>query len=67
MPLSVYIASDINLSRFMTSPRELKYTIGGNRYRTRVEGAAIVGPRAQYLPIISFTGVCTYHIYISSY
>ncbi|KAE8158337.1 hypothetical protein BDV40DRAFT_291863 [Aspergillus tamarii] len=42
--------------QFMTSPRELKYTIGGNRYRTRVEGAAIVGPRAQYLPIISFTG-----------
>ncbi|KAE8134962.1 hypothetical protein BDV38DRAFT_273173 [Aspergillus pseudotamarii] len=41
---------------FMASPRELKYTIGGNRYRTRVEGAAIVEPRAQYLPIISFTG-----------
>ncbi|KAE8357535.1 hypothetical protein BDV27DRAFT_170446 [Aspergillus caelatus] len=42
--------------QFMSSPRGLKYTIGGNRYRTRVEGAAIVGPRTQYLPIISFTG-----------
>ncbi|KAE8329121.1 hypothetical protein BDV39DRAFT_172579 [Aspergillus sergii] len=42
--------------QFMSSTRELKYTIGGDRYKTRVEGAAIVGPRAQYLPILSFTG-----------
>ncbi|RAL04445.1 uncharacterized protein BO80DRAFT_452535 [Aspergillus ibericus CBS 121593] len=42
--------------RFTTSPREVKYTIGGTRYVTRLEGAAVIGPRDQYLPIITFTG-----------
>ncbi|KAE8409150.1 hypothetical protein BDV37DRAFT_267905 [Aspergillus pseudonomiae] len=41
---------------FTTRGRELRYTIGGKRYAARPEGAAVVGPRAEYLPIISFTG-----------
>ncbi|KAE8154282.1 hypothetical protein BDV25DRAFT_126582 [Aspergillus avenaceus] len=47
---------DLNL-QFITTPRDFRYTIGGTRYASRLEGAAIVGPRAKYMPVISFTGV----------
>ncbi|PWY96738.1 hypothetical protein BO94DRAFT_570987 [Aspergillus sclerotioniger CBS 115572] len=43
--------------KFTTSAQDIKYTIGGTRYVSRLEGAAnIIDPGGHSLPIIAFTG-----------
>lgn len=34
------------------------YVIGGDKYYSRPDGAAMFGPPEQRLPILSFAGVC---------
>ncbi|PLB52054.1 hypothetical protein P170DRAFT_377519 [Aspergillus steynii IBT 23096] len=59
---SIYLSLDHDVKapdpkvEFTTAARDLKYTIGGSRYATRLEGAVLAGPRAQYMPMIAFTG-----------
>jgi hypothetical protein len=48
----------IDFFSFPVSRLKQIYVIGGQRYATRPDGAAMVGPQERRLPIISFAGVC---------